>query len=262
MSFNTQNLGVEPARKSYYHVADWSVPSVLALTTDRQGGVSEDPYSSFNLADHVGDRSASVQANRDLLVRDFPELGTINWLNQVHGATVVSVSQALAASPHKLAADAIYTDLVDSPCAVLTADCLPILLASKDGSEVAAIHGGWRSLAQGIISETLLHFRTARKDVLAWLGPAIGASAFEVGCDVLKAMMEVSTEAMSAFTLGKTANKYWCDIYQLAKIFLAQQQVEQVSGGQFCTVRDSESFFSYRREGQTGRMASLIWIRS
>lgn len=253
-------MKIDPDSSNHYHFADWPLGGVKALATRRGAGHSEGPFDSFNLADHVGDNVGSVRKNREQLSNELGLVQPLTWLDQVHGNTVVAAREAQLALPEKLVADAIYANEAGIPCAVLTADCLPILLSNRECTEVAAIHAGWRSLARGIIAATVQQFYSTGSEIFAWLGPAIGPKAFEVGSDVQSAMVKVSPNAAAAFSTAEANDKFWCDIYRLAKIFLAEQGIEQVFGGRFCTVRDREDFYSYRRDGQTGRMASVIWI--
>ncbi|WP_404340654.1 peptidoglycan editing factor PgeF [Pseudoalteromonas mariniglutinosa] len=236
--------------------ANWQAPANIAtLSTTRANGVSMAPFSSFNLALHVGDKEADVLANRNQLARSLP--ATPVWLNQVHSADVVVVDKQF---DHRqvCSADALYTRIANQPLAIMTADCLAILLCTKDGNEVAAIHGGWRGLAGGIIANTLTNFIAPTKEIIAWFGPAIGAQQFEVGNDVKETFLELAPAYGTAFTVQRE-DKYLADIYALAKLQLADHGVLDVSGGEYCTVSQPELFFSYRRDGQTGRMASLIW---
>ena len=249
----------QPTAIPFIH-ANWPLNSVGALTTLRQGGHSDAPYDTLNLAAHVGDSIERVNKNREQLRVACGLDKPLLWLDQVHGSRVVSYTQ-LSEAQQPIAADAVYTDKVGAACAILTADCLPILLASLDGSEVAAIHGGWRSLAEGVVRATAKKFNTKPGRIVAWLGPAIGPKAFEVGAEVRAAMMRLTDQASLAFTSHRQEGKYWCDIYQLATILLEREHISQVFGGGACTVTDQERFFSYRRDGVTGRMASLIWIR-
>ncbi|MCW2488589.1 polyphenol oxidase [Candidatus Symbiopectobacterium sp. NZEC127] len=235
---------------------DWPAPqSVRACSTTRRGGVSQTPYDSLNLGAHVGDRPEAVLANRQRLVTlaDLPAMP--QWLNQVHGTQVVSLSSSTSGV---LTADAAYTNQPGLVCAVMTADCLPVLFCSDSGDEVAAAHAGWRGLCSGVLEATLHHFRAPTSSVMAWLGPAIGPQAFEVGPEVRDAFIEQHPAAADAF-IAKD-NKFIADIYQLARLRLQAQGVTKIFGGDACTVTQADKFFSYRRDGTTGRMASLIWL--
>lgn len=237
---------------------DWPAPShIVAGVTLRDKGVSKAPYSYNNLATHVGDDEIAVVNNRAALDASLIGKKQWQWLDQVHGVTVVN-----APTGNIAIADASFTQEANVVCAVLTADCLPILLCDKQGVQVAAIHAGWRSLCGGIIEKTIQQF-SRTQDVMAWLGPAIGPQAFEVGTDVLAAFeaAQCGDMAHTAFT-AKADNKYWANIYALAKMRLAYAGVRHIYGGNFCTVTESDRFYSYRRDGITGRMASFIYKRS
>lgn len=244
-------------------VSDWPgmPPAVGALCTTRGGGVSAAPYDDgaggggLNLGLHVGDVAARVMRNRALLQARLP--GAPVWLNQVHGAHVVDAA-AVDGVPD---ADASFTTRPGVVCAIMTADCLPVLFADRAGAVVAAAHAGWRGLAQGVLPNTVARMRDAGAgDIQAWLGPAIGPQAFEVGTEVRAAFADVDPAAAAAF-VAQPDGKYLADIYRLARLALAGCGVQQVSGGGFCTVGDAARFYSYRRDRVTGRMASLVWIK-
>ena len=232
---------------------DWPVAgNIHAAVTLRSGGLSQGAFSSLNPALHVNDRDETVQGNRKIISDMLNLPAAPVWLEQIHSDKVVKADQLT----QQVQADASYTDRENTVCAVLTADCLPVLLASKDGSRVAAIHAGWRGLLAGIIANTVAALETT--ELIAWLGPAIGPDCFEVGAEVRDLFVNKS----SAFATGfkqKQQDKYLADIYQLAKIELTSIGVTQVYGGDFCTVTDNNRFYSYRRDGETGRMATLIW---
>jgi YfiH family protein len=233
----------------------WTAPNtVSALSTIRQGGVSVAPFDSFNVGLHVGDDEQAVLANRALLTNQLPNPAV--WLNQTHSSDVIVIDEKSDLSQVR-AADALYTRLMKQPLAIMTADCLPVLLCSSSGDEVAAVHGGWRGLAQAILANTVSHFQAPANDIIAWLGPAIGPSQFEVGQDVKDSFCLQNPVHQQAFTAKH--EKYMADIYLLARQQLAQLGVVKIYGGEYCTVTDKSQFFSYRRDGQTGRMASLIW---
>ncbi|ALQ07586.1 hypothetical protein D172_005540 [Pseudoalteromonas sp. Bsw20308] len=236
--------------------ATWqNLHNVGTLSTTCEGGVSQVPFKSLNLGLHVGDNKEYVLKNRALLNTHIPKPAV--WLNQVHSNNVVIVDEHFDFTElHN--ADALYTQLIDQPLAIMTADCLPILLSSNDGNEVAAIHGGWRGLEQGIIKSTLDCFDAKHEDINAWLGPAIGPNKFEVGSDVFELFQAQSSLFVEAFKL-QTNHKYLADIYNIARILLNQSGIKKITGGEYCTVSRKDLFFSYRRDGQTGRMASLIW---
>ncbi len=231
----------------------WNVPGVTALSTTRRGGNSAAPWDSFNLGDHVGDDPAAVAANRELLAGLLPANTSIQWLRQVHGKTVVRATGK--GVPH---ADASWTDTPGIACAVMTADCLPVLFSTRDGSVVAAAHAGWRGLLAGVLEATV-EAMGSPDDLLAWMGPAIGPKAFEVGPEVREAFLRAG-DSPRAFATSGNVGRYLADIYGLARQRLSAAGVAWVHGGDTCTFRDPRRFFSYRREGKTGRMAAVICI--
>lgn len=234
-------------------VPDWPAPScVKALITTRNGGASSGAYRSFNLGQRVGDDAASVASNRALLCQFLPQ--EPKWLTQVHGATVVE-ADSIDSAPE---ADASIARRAGTVCAITIADCLPVLIADRAGTLVAAAHGGWRGIARGVIEQTVRRTHAAPADLLAYLGPAIGPQAFEVGADVRDAFLERDRETAAAF-VPLRPGKWLADIYALARHALARAGVTRVYGGGFCTVSDAERFYSYRRDRTTGRMAALIW---
>ncbi|HNA31254.1 MAG TPA: peptidoglycan editing factor PgeF [Thiobacillaceae bacterium] len=282
-------------------VPDWPAPAnVRALTTTRAGGVSGPPYDSLNPASHVGDEPAAVAENRRILRQALPAEPL--WLNQVHGTRVFELLLPTLTLPTRgegtytspasgggregenpagptlsgpgpfqrgnitPEADASFTLLPGLVCAVLTADCLPVLFCDDAGTVVAAAHAGWRGLAGGVLEETVKAMKVAPDRILAWLGPAIGPESFEVGPEVREAFVAHNDMAGIAFrpalpgTLDEAPRKWLADIYRLARIRLAGVGVERVHGGGACTLKDARRFFSYRREGRTGRMASLVWF--
>ena len=233
--------------------ANWSAPAhIKAGCTTRRGGHSLGPYASLNLAMHVGDDPQLVQRNRDSLKTYLHLPRDPHWLTQVHGCQVSSDDQVLAE------ADACLTIQPGRVCVVMTADCLPVLITDRSGTCVAAVHAGWRGLANGAIGQTIQRLPVAAKELLAWLGPAIGPQAFEVGEEVLNRFVELHDGYRDAFTTHN--NKWLMDIYRAARVQLAMLGVTDVSGGDYCTYENADLFYSYRREHQTGRMASLIWI--
>ncbi|KZE84900.1 peptidoglycan editing factor PgeF [Chromobacterium subtsugae] len=236
--------------------ADWPAPArVRTLATTRQGGVSQAPYASLNLGAHVGDAPDAVAANRARLRDELPAEPA--WLNQVHGVAVADAAALRGAAPD---ADASFARAPGVVCAVMTADCLPVLLCDDAGRAVAAAHAGWRGLCDGVIEATVAAMALPPAGLMAWLGPAIGPDAFEVGAEVRQAFLARAPAAASAFIdIGE--GKYLADIYALARQRLQAAGVERVYGGDFCTVIDRERFFSYRRDRITGRMASLIWLQ-
>lgn len=232
---------------------DWPAPaSVRACVTTRAGGVSRPPYDTFNLGDHVGDDPAAVAENRRRLSEQFAIQPA--WLKQVHGVVVAD-----ADSDHVAEADASWTERPGIACAVMTADCLPVLCCDRAGTRVAAAHAGWRGLAGGVLEATVARLGVPAEDLLVWLGPAIGPSAFEVGPEVRDAFVATHPEAADAFVAGERPGKLMADLYRLARIRLAAVGITAVYGGGFCTVTDSR-FFSYRRDPHGGRFASLIWL--
>ena len=244
-------------------VPDWAgMPATVgALSTTRRGGASAVPYDDgaggggMNLGLHVGDDEGRVLRNRALLHAQLP--GTPVWLNQVHGAGVVDADRVDGVPD----ADASFTTRPGVVCAIMTADCLPVLLADRAGNVVGAAHAGWRGLSLGVLQNTVARMREAGAgDITAWLGPAIGPQAFEVGADVRAAFADADPAAVAAFA-AQPGGKFLADIYQLARLALAGCGVRQIDGGTFCTVRDAARFYSYRRDRLTGRMASLVWIR-
>lgn len=244
-------------------VPEWPAPpNVRAIVTTRVGGVSVAPFDSFNLAFHVNDNAVAVVENRRKLLVALNEIapcGPPQWLQQVHGTDVVDAfSEPKLRAQTVPEADAVTTTHRGLPCVVMTADCLPVFFSDRNGNRVAVAHAGWRGLCNGILENTLARF-TNPAEVMCWLGPAIGANAFEVGAEVRDAFMKVDKSAASAF-VAKANGKYHADIYELARQRLVKAGIGMISGGEMCTVSDSERFYSYRREQTTGRMASIIWL--
>jgi polyphenol oxidase len=242
------------AAAAQWLVPDWPAPpNVRALITTRPGGASQGPYASFNLGEEVGDEPSAVERNRARL-RSFLPADPL-WLHQVHGTEVVDAESARRL-PH---ADGAVARTRAAVCAVLTADCLPVLLASRAGDVVGIAHAGWRGLAGGVIEATVARMAVAPGAIVAWLGPGIGRRAYEVGLDVRDAFVARDPGAAEAF--GPTgAGKYLADLCALAKRRLAAAGVKTVHGGGFCTYEDSARFFSHRRDRTTGRFASLVWL--
>ncbi|AUI65425.1 MULTISPECIES: peptidoglycan editing factor PgeF [Glaesserella] len=236
---------------------NWSVPDfVHAFTTTREGGVSQAPFDSFNLGDHVSDDPKSVQANREILHEqgNLPHFPI--YLTQTHSTRVIRLPYA----GDNLEADAVYTNQANQVCLVMTADCLPALFCSKDGREVAAAHAGWRGLCDGVLEATVAEFECDPADISVWLGPAIGPTAFQVGEDVIEQFAAVDPQAREAFVPDELINgKFLGDLYQIARQRLNKLGITDISGGDYCTYCDAEQFFSYRRDNVTGRMATLIW---
>ena len=244
------NLGLE---RGNLLQLDWPAPErVRSCITTRAGGVSQAPFDCFNLGDHVGDQLEAVTENRRRLNL---ELGCVPaWLQQVHGTQVVEADPLQV-----LEADASWTATPGIASAVLTADCLPVLFCDRAAPRVAAAHAGWRGLANGVLEETVRALGLPPEQLLAWLGPAIGPQAFEVGAEVREVFLDSHARAAEAFVPSRNPGRYMADIYQLARIRLAACGVTAVYGGGGCTFSDPR-FYSYRRAPQTGRFASLIWL--
>ena len=247
------------ARGMDFIIPDWPAPdNIKALSTSRDGGVSLAGYSSLNLAMHVGDCESSVVKNRTALIQQCQLPAEPVWLDQVHGTKVVDLERLSGSA--LVQADAAITRSENLLCTVMTADCLPILLCKMDGTAVAAIHAGWRGLLAGVIENTVLSLTEPEK-ILAWLGPAIGPSRFEVGGEVRNAFVDKKPIMQQAFQqLDRT--HYLADLYALARITLLSCGVKRMYGGEHCTYNQADQFYSYRREPETGRMASLIWRQS
>ncbi|QFI40012.1 peptidoglycan editing factor PgeF [Moritella marina ATCC 15381] len=242
---------------------NWPAPhNVKALSTTRLGGVSHPPYDGLNLGLHVQDDSALVWQNRQLLMTAAHLPQQPYWLNQTHSTDVVR----LVGQPHNPAqlpaADASVTMMTGQVCLVMTADCLPLLICDKAGSQVAAIHAGWRGLLDGVIENTLAKLSADPKDLLVWLGPAISQVHFQVGCEVRDAFITHDPQASSAFIAD--GDKWLADLYLLARQRLRALAVNpaDIYGGGHCTYREIDLFYSYRRDSQTGRQASLIYLES
>ena len=235
---------------------DWPAPKVVkACWTQRASGVSQAPFSSFNMGAHVGDKPEHVSANRDKLSQAIGQ-ASIHWLEQVHGVRVVDV-----ATNYTLQADASVCRQQNQVCCVMTADCLPVFFCDQQGSQVAIAHAGWRGLANGVIQQTLNTFADPTQ-VMAYLGPAISQAAFEVGDDVRDRFLSAGAHLTAHFLEGNSKGKWMADIYGLARSFLREARVTQIYGGDRCTYTEQSHFFSYRRDGVTGRMANLIWLES
>ena len=223
----------------------------------RSGGVSLPPFDSFNLGDHVCDDPKAVQQNRSLLVDKFDLPHQPLFLTQTHSTKVIE----LPFTGSNVEADAVYTQQANQVCLVMTADCLPVLFFNKEGTEVAAAHAGWRGLCDGILEETVAKFKCPTSDIIAWLGPAIGPTAFQVGEEIIEQFCAFDSNAKLAFTPDlTTSGKFLGNLYQLATQRLNKLGITEISGGGHCTYTEQDKFFSYRRDKQTGRMASLIWI--
>jgi len=235
-------------------IPDWPAPlNVKALQTTRAGGISSPPYDSLNLGDHVGDSPLAVERNRILLNRLLPSEPV--WLEQVHGIRVANADMA-GCLPQ---ADACIARHRAAVCVVMTADCLPILLCDRQGSVVAAAHAGWKGLAAGVIEATVRAMEVAPENIMAWLGPAISQEAFEVGDEVRAAFLAIQPQAASAFVPGRSG-KWYADLYALARLRLNALGINRFYGGGSCTYRERDRYFSYRRDGATGRMGTFIWL--
>ncbi len=238
-------------------IPDWPAPQrVRACSTSRSGGVSGPPFDSFNLAGHVGDDTEKVAENRARLKQALDLPAEPVWLKQVHGTRVVDAA-GVSGTPE---ADGSYTRETGVVCAVLTADCLPLLLCDEQGSRVAAVHVGWRGLAAGVIEAALQHVGDTRQ-LMAWLGPAIGPLSFEVGDEVRETFVTHDPAVQHAFR-PSPPGRWLADLYHLARQRLNAQGVTRIYGGGWCTYSESQRFYSYRRDGVTGRMATLIWMKN
>jgi len=236
---------------------DWPAPKrVHAVSTTRSGGVSAGVYASLNLGQHVGDDMIAVTENRRCLVTALKLQAEPRWMQQVHGMRVAK----LAGKPVDAPADAAATDLPAECCVVMTADCLPVLFCDRAGTRVAAAHAGWRGLASGVLEATVKAMGVPQSEILAWMGPAIGPKAYEVGDEVRQEFAGRDSKAAVAFSPGLAQGKWWCDLYALARQRLETAGIRQIYGGGFCTYTEKERFFSFRRDGQCGRMATLIWL--
>lgn len=248
---------------------DWpDLPQVRAFVFSRAGGASAPPYASLNPAQHVGDDAAVVAANRQRITTWLPGSPRLQWLNQVHGTRVVDVSARHAVSAGPLEADGLVTGAPGVACCVMTADCLPVFLSSDQGDEVALVHAGWRGLAAGIIDQAVATMRSPANQLRAWLGPAIAACHFEVGGDVRATFRAgafangVEEDALTAcFQPGEDSDKYMADLYALARLKLQALGIAAIAGGDHCSYCDSQRFYSFRRDGRTGRNLSVIYLQ-
>jgi YfiH family protein len=241
---------------------DWPVPqNVRSVFTLRSGGVSVGPCASLNLAAHVADAPQAVAENRRRVAATFKLPTEPAWLTQVHGNEVLRLDARLAAD---LTADAVVTAQAGRVCAIQVADCLPVLFAARDGSVVGAAHAGWRGLAAGVLENTVAALGVAPAQLLAWIGPGIGPANFEVGPEVREAFLCAAgaagaAEVQSAF-VANARGRWQCDLVGLARLRLAACGLTAIHGGRWCTFSDAENFFSFRRDGHSGRMAALIWL--
>jgi YfiH family protein len=245
--------GVRGAAELEIIVPDWpAAPRVRAAFTLRNGGVSVAPYDSLNLGAHVGDTADAVAENRRRVRERLGLPGEPGWLQQVHGVGVADLDAPVSA-------DAAVTRTPGRVCVIQVADCMPVLFAARDGSAVGAAHAGWRGLAGGVLEETVRKLAVPPPQLIAWLGPTIGQEHFEVGDDVRSAFVSRDPDAAIAFETN-ARGRWQCDLYALARRRLAALGVENVFGGGWCTYADTARFFSFRRDGQCGRMAALIWM--
>ncbi len=250
--------------------ASWPIPENVGIAmTHRHGGVSKPPFDSLNLGLHVGDLASDVLANRALIQQQLLIASPLLWLEQVHGTEIIDCSNLSVASlANKLPpkADGSYSSSAHISLAIMTADCLPVLLCNKQGTEIAAVHAGWRGLCDGVIEVAVDKFNCETTDIMAFLGPAIGPEAFEVGAEVKHQFVEQHPDSSQFFksvanNLQNDSNKYLADLASLAKHRLTLLGVNQVFSADVCTF-SSQDYFSYRRDQKTGRMASLIWLKS
>jgi hypothetical protein len=245
---------------------EWLAPqSIKTLVSTRKGGISQHPFDTLNLGDHVGDQMADVLANRVIFAKHLPAEPL--WLKQTHSTVVSTPHSRLSVQGDEILADAAVTDLPNEVLVIMTADCLPVLFTNSNATVVGVAHAGWKGLCAGVLENTITELLKLSDDqspanLMAWLGPAIGPDAFEVGEDVVSAFADsgipVTPNSFKAFP--NKPGKYLANIYQLAMGRLEASGVESIFGGAYCTVKDQERFFSYRRDGQTGRFASAIWI--
>ena len=237
-------------------VPDWNAPArVRAFVTTRAGGVSRGEYASMNLGNHSGDEPESVARNRRIAGERLP--GAPRWMAQVHGNGVADLDRLADGEVPR--ADAATLGVPGRVGVVLTADCMPLFFCDAAGTRVGVAHAGWRGMAAGVIENTVRAMGAAPADVMAWMGPAIGPGAFEVGPEVREAFVAVDAGAAEAFVAHKPG-KYMADLYTLARQRLARAGVARVFGGGFCTYREADRFFSYRREQKSGRMGAFIWM--
>lgn len=236
-------------------IPQWDAPDhVTALCTTRGGGVSEGGYAALNLASHVGDNPIAINQNRRRLLHAIGLPGEPQWLQQTHSIRVIDLDTGTNRD-----GDAALTRTPDTIATVLTADCLPVLFCNKSGSEVAAAHAGWRGLLNGVLEQTVNAMQSAAIDLMAWLGPAIGPEHFEVGEEVREAFLQHDPQNEAFFSSTRPGH-YLADLYAVARLRLNKIGINLISGGEFCTYRDDQFFYSYRRAKQTGRQASLIYI--
>ena len=238
-------------------VPNWpAAKQIKAFASTRCDGFSTGVYQGLNLGTHVGDELAKVEQNRQWLTEQANMPSAPVWLNQTHSTVVEEVD---APTSQVLNADGVFTSTTNVVCSAMTADCLPVLLTNVQGTQIAAVHAGWRGLASGIVENAVEKFDG---EVMAWIGPAIGAQVFEVGKDVVDAFVSIEAKAMAAFTPRKQEGKWLADMNQLVTQRLQRAGVNQVYYSELCTFEDAERFYSYRRDGVTGRQATFIWIEN
>ncbi|MEX3072286.1 peptidoglycan editing factor PgeF [Vibrio alginolyticus] len=236
-------------------IPNWPAPkNVKAFASTRIGGFSTGSYQGLNLGAHVGDDSSVIEQNRNWLVQQANMPNAPVWLNQTHSTVVAQVSEPAS---KVLDADGVFTSSANVICSAMTADCLPVLLTNTQGTQVAAVHAGWRGLANGIVENALEMFSG---EVMAWLGPAIGSEAFEVGEDVLQAFTDFDPQAEQAFVPRDIKGKWFADMSKLATQRLNKAGVNLVFDSGLCTYQNQQDFYSYRRDGVTGRQATFIWL--
>lgn len=242
----------------------WDVSDrVVACVSNRTGGMSKPPYHSLNFAKHVGDEDVLVEQNRQLLAAQYDSNLRWQWLQQVHGVETAEITSAGA----PITADGLLTREAGLVCCVMTADCLPVFFANREGTEVALVHAGWRGLAAGILQNTLAKLITPVEELAVWLGPAIGPCHFEVGLEVKKAFVSSAqsitekADIADCFSTGKNSKKLMADLYALATLKLGGLGLHNVHGGDHCTFCEEQNFYSFRRDGVTGRMLNMIYIK-
>lgn len=243
---------------------DWPAPDkVVAFSTVRTGGCSEGRFAGLNLGDHVGDNEARVARNRNDFIAQLPPETSVQWLTQDHGTNVIM-------APHRAVqpvADGAWTSHIGVACTIMTADCLPVLFCARDGGVVAAVHAGWRGLCAGILEVCIAKMGVPTQSLLAWMGPAIGPTAFEVGDEVRQQFLEHDPLSDSHGLLQcfkpvpNSPGHFLADLYGLAALRMRSAGVVDIYGGDFCTYGDARRFYSFRRDGQTGRMATTIAIK-
>ncbi len=247
-------------------IPQWPTPpNIRSLVTTRLGGISETPYDRLNLGNHVGDDEYAVHHNRKLLAELLGEEIEFQWLCQVHGDRVIVLDNGLVDEGTE--ADAIYSTEKNIACGVLTADCLSVLFCDSEGREFAVAHAGWKGMAAGVLLQTLANFDAEPSDIMVWLGPVIGPCHFEVSDEVRHAFLSMSVDEIHnekdiLFQPSENNGKWMCDLYAIAKIILGAAGVKQIYGDPICTYCEFDSYYSYRRDGKTGRFATLIWRTS